>query len=53
MIWQTWRQQRSSAVVAAVVLAGLVTALVVVGTIARDRARAAGRAGMPRFESVR
>ena len=45
MIWQTWRQQRSSAVVAAVVLAGLVTALVVVGTIARDRARAAGAPG--------
>lgn len=45
MIWQTWRQHRSAALVAAVLLAGLSAALLIVGTIARDRARAAGVPG--------
>jgi hypothetical protein len=45
MIWQTWRQHRSAAVVAALVAAGLVAALLVVGNIARDRARAVGAPG--------
>ncbi len=42
MIWQTWRQQRSAAIVAAVILAGLAGAIVTVGTIARRRASALG-----------
>jgi hypothetical protein len=45
MIWQTWRQHRSAALVAAVLLAGLVAALFVVGNIARERARAVGASG--------
>jgi hypothetical protein len=45
MIWQTWRQQRSAAVVAMLLLAGLAAALIVVGNIARDRARAVGAPG--------
>jgi hypothetical protein len=45
MIWQTWRQHRSAALVAAVLLAGLVAALLVVGNIARERARAVGAPG--------
>ena len=45
MIWLTWRQHRSAAVVAGVLLAGMVAALVVVGNIARERARAVGAPG--------
>lgn len=45
MIWHTWRQHRSAAVVAAAILASLAAALLVVGNIARTRARAAGAPG--------
>ena len=45
MIWQTWRQHRAEAAVGAVVLIGMVTAMLVVGTVARDRARDAGIPG--------
>ena len=42
MIWQTWRQQRGAALVAAIIVAGLAGAIVAVGTIARRRASALG-----------
>jgi len=37
-----WRQYRAEAGVGAVILAGLVTAVIVVGTTTRDRARSLG-----------
>ncbi|HEY2042382.1 MAG TPA: hypothetical protein VGH11_06860 [Jatrophihabitans sp.] len=42
MIWTTWRQHRAEAGVGALILAGLATAMLVVGSIARDRARGLG-----------
>jgi hypothetical protein len=42
MIWQTWRQHRAAAGVAAIILAGLAGAIVAVGVIARRRASALG-----------
>ncbi len=42
MIWTTWRQHRAEAAVGAVIFGGLVAAMLVVGSIARDRARALG-----------
>jgi hypothetical protein len=42
MIWTIWRQHRAEASVGAVIVAGLVAAMLVVGTTARDRARALG-----------
>jgi hypothetical protein len=45
VIWLTWRQHRSAALVASVLLAGLVAALLVVGNIARERARTVGASG--------
>ena len=45
MIWQTWRQHRAEAGLAAVLLAAMITAMIVVGTVARDRARGLGLPG--------
>jgi hypothetical protein len=45
VIWTTWRQHRAEAGVCAVILAGLVAAMVVVGSIARNRATALGLPG--------
>lgn len=45
MIWQTWRQHRAEAAVGAVLLIGMVAAMLVVGTVARERARDAGVPG--------
>jgi hypothetical protein len=42
MIWQTWRQHRAEAALCAALLGALVAAMLVVGTIARDRAQALG-----------
>jgi hypothetical protein len=42
MIWQTWRQHRSEAALAALILTALGAAMLVVGNIARDRARSLG-----------
>jgi ABC-type transport system involved in multi-copper enzyme maturation permease subunit len=42
MIWTTWRQHRAEAAVGAVILAVLAAAALVVGSIARDRARGLG-----------
>ena len=42
MIWTTWRQHRAEAAVWAVILAGLVAAMLAVGSIARTRASALG-----------
>jgi hypothetical protein len=42
MIWTTWRQHRAEAAVGALVLAALASAMVVVGTTARERAHALG-----------
>lgn len=42
MIWTTWRQHRAEAAVGAVILAALAAAMLVVGSIARDRAHALG-----------
>jgi ABC-type transport system involved in multi-copper enzyme maturation permease subunit len=42
MIWTIWRQHRAEAGVGAAILAALAAAMLVVGTIARDRARALG-----------
>jgi hypothetical protein len=42
MIWQTWRQHRAEASVAAFIVAVLVVAMIVVGRIARDRASSLG-----------
>jgi hypothetical protein len=42
MIWTTWRQHRAEAGVAALILAALAAAMLIVGTLARDRARALG-----------
>jgi hypothetical protein len=42
MIWQTWRQHRVAAGVAAVIVAGLASAILAVGIIARRRASALG-----------
>lgn len=50
MIWTTWRQHRAEAAVGAVLLAGLVAALLVVGSVARDRARALGLPGCTRTD---
>lgn len=45
MIWTTWRQHRAEAGVGALILAALSAVMVVVGSIARDRARALGLPG--------
>ena len=45
MIWTTWRQHRAEAAVGALILAALAAAMLVVGSIARDRARALGLPG--------
>lgn len=45
MIWQTWRQHRAEASLAAVVVIALAAAMIVVGTIARNRARGLGLPG--------
>jgi ABC-type transport system involved in multi-copper enzyme maturation permease subunit len=42
MIWTTWRQHRAGAGVAAFIVAALAAAMLVVGSTARDRARALG-----------
>jgi hypothetical protein len=42
VIWTTWRQHRAEATVSGVIVAGLVTAMIFVGTIARNRAHALG-----------
>ena len=42
MIWTTWRQHRAEAYVGALILAALAAAMLVVGSVARDRARALG-----------
>lgn len=42
MIWTTWRQHRAEAAVGAVIFGALIAAMLVVGSIARDRARALG-----------
>lgn len=42
MIWQTWRQHRAEAAVATVLVAAMVTAMLVVGYVARSRARGVG-----------
>lgn len=42
MIWTTWRQHRAEACVGALILAALAAAMLVVGSVARDRARALG-----------
>jgi hypothetical protein len=42
MIWTTWRQHRAEAGVGAFILAALAAAMLVVGSTARDRARALG-----------
>jgi hypothetical protein len=42
VIWTTWRQHRAEAGVGALILAALAAAMLVVGTIARDRARDLG-----------
>ena len=42
MIWVTWRQHRAEAAVAAVVFATLAIGLLIVGTVARTRARSLG-----------
>jgi hypothetical protein len=42
MIWTTWRQHRAEAGVGALILAALAAAMLVVGSTARDRARALG-----------
>jgi ABC-type transport system involved in multi-copper enzyme maturation permease subunit len=42
MIWTTWRQHRAEAGVGGLILAALAAAMLVVGNIARDRARALG-----------
>ncbi len=42
MIWLTWRQHRAQAAVGAVILIVAVVGLAVLGSIARDRARALG-----------
>lgn len=42
MIWTTWRQHRAEAAVGALIFIAMATAMIVVGTIARDRANALG-----------
>lgn len=42
MIWTTWRQHRAEAAVGAFILAALTAAMLVLGSVARDRARALG-----------
>jgi hypothetical protein len=42
MIWLTWRQHRAQAVVGAILLTGLTTTLIVIGTMARHVARQYG-----------
>ena len=42
MIWTTWRQHRAEAAVGALILAALAAVMVVIGSTARDRARALG-----------
>jgi hypothetical protein len=42
MIWTTWRQHRAEAGVGALVVAALASAMLVVGSVARDRAHALG-----------
>jgi hypothetical protein len=42
MIWTTWRQHRAEAAAGALILAALAAAMVVIGSTARDRARALG-----------
>lgn len=45
MIWTIWRQHRAEAFVGVAILGGLAAAMLVVGSIARDRARALGVPG--------
>ncbi|MGX7677882.1 ABC transporter permease [Jatrophihabitans sp. DSM 45814] len=45
MIWTTWRQHRAEAAVGGTILAALAAALLVVGSVARDRAQALGLPG--------
>lgn len=47
MIWTSWRQHRGEAAVGALIFATLATAMLVVGSIARDRARALGLPACP------
>jgi ABC-type transport system involved in multi-copper enzyme maturation permease subunit len=42
MIWTTWRQHRAEAGVGALILVALAAAMLIVGNIARERARALG-----------
>jgi hypothetical protein len=50
MIWTTWRQHRAEAAVGALILAALAAAMVIVGSTARDRARALG---LPACQAMR
>ncbi len=45
MIWTTWRQHRAEAGVGALILAALVAAMLIVGSVARDRRRSLGLPG--------
>ncbi len=45
MIWTTWRQHRAQAAVGTGILAALAAALLVVGSVARDRSRSLGLPG--------
>lgn len=45
MIWTTWRQHRAEGAVGVAILVALAAALVIVGSTARDRARALGLPG--------
>jgi ABC-type transport system involved in multi-copper enzyme maturation permease subunit len=45
MIWTTWRQHRAEAGVGVLILAAIAAAMLVVGSIARDRARSLGLPG--------
>jgi ABC-type transport system involved in multi-copper enzyme maturation permease subunit len=42
MIWVTWRQHRAEAAVGTLIVAALATAMVIVGSLARERARGLG-----------
>jgi hypothetical protein len=42
MIWTTWRQHRAEATVGAVIVAAIAATMLVVGSVARTRARTAG-----------
>jgi hypothetical protein len=45
MIWTTWRQHRAEATVGSLILACLAAGMIVVGSVARDRARGVGLPG--------